>query len=255
MSLAELVAELNVGEAPLSALAVEMGVGWAGDGPSTDQQAQYNVLRENWTGFLGKGGTSKYPFAADDFKTFQNFVGQWTAESIDDAMLGTLLGIEQSRWNRVRDLMIEQDVKASSAGKPAPAPTGATLKQGDKGEAVKAWQSQIGATPDGIFGPQTAAMTKSIQAQAGLPQTGVVDAATRAAASTYKASKPAGGGGGYGAPKSPPTPTAQPAPPPVASYEPPAIDLARLGVALGTGLLAATAATAAYAFAKSRKWI
>lgn len=265
MTLAECLAELDaagiVGDGPcvvegasLSELAAELNVG----GPSIDQKAQYNILRENWTGFLGKGGTNKYPFATDDFRTFQNFVGEWTAESIEDAMLQTRLDIEQSRWNRIRDLMIEQDVKdAAAKGPKAPAATasGPVLKRGAKGDAVEDWQRAIGAPVDGDFGPITEGMTKSIQAQAGLPTTGVVDAATRAAAGKYKAAKPSGGGGGgggYSAPKA--APAAQYAMP-IPDDDEPSFDFGRAAGAAVTTVVVFGVAFGGYLVAKSKGWV
>jgi len=62
-----------------------------------------------------------------------------------------------------------------------------TVKMGDSGDAVRQAQRALRRTPntalavDGSFGPQTEAATKDFQKQAGLPVTGVVDAATWAA--------------------------------------------------------------------------
>lgn len=56
------------------------------------------------------------------------------------------------------------------------------LSIGSKGPAVVAWQKIIGTTPDGIFGPNTAAATKKWQVAHGVPATGVFDALTANAA-------------------------------------------------------------------------
>jgi peptidoglycan hydrolase-like protein with peptidoglycan-binding domain len=59
-----------------------------------------------------------------------------------------------------------------------------TVKQGDSGDAVRQAQRALRRTPDtslvvdGGFGPQTYTATKEFQQRAGLPPTGVVDAAT-----------------------------------------------------------------------------
>lgn len=67
-----------------------------------------------------------------------------------------------------------------------------TLKLGDKSEAVKVWQTILGAKPDGIFGPVTAQMTRAWQAGKGLVADGVVGPATWAAAAAVpEAPKPA----------------------------------------------------------------
>lgn len=53
-----------------------------------------------------------------------------------------------------------------------PAPQG--LAQGSKGAAVRLWQSIVGATVDGDFGPKTAQSTKNFQKAYGLQETGSV---------------------------------------------------------------------------------
>ena len=71
---------------------------------------------------------------------------------------------------------------ASSAKGTVPAGARPTIRQGSKGEPVKAWQAIIGVTTDGNFGPQTAAATKAWQKEHGLTADGVVGAATWGAA-------------------------------------------------------------------------
>src|ERR1700761_5583287 len=57
--------------------------------------------------------------------------------------------------------------------------------------AVKKLQQELGqlnyyeGTPDGIMGPQTIAAIKDLQRQAGLPQTGTMNAATQKALENY----------------------------------------------------------------------
>ena len=57
--------------------------------------------------------------------------------------------------------------------------------------AVKQLQQELGqlnyyeGTPDGIMGPQTIAAIKDLQRQAGLPQTGTMNAATQTALQNY----------------------------------------------------------------------
>jgi peptidoglycan hydrolase-like protein with peptidoglycan-binding domain len=59
-----------------------------------------------------------------------------------------------------------------------------TVQSGDSGESVKQAQRALRRTPnttlvvDGMFGPLTEAATKEFQQRAGLPVTGIVDAAT-----------------------------------------------------------------------------
>jgi peptidoglycan hydrolase-like protein with peptidoglycan-binding domain len=68
-----------------------------------------------------------------------------------------------------------------------PNPGQPTVKVGDSGDAVKQAQRALRRTPnttlevDGHFGTLTETATKEFQQQAGLPVTGVVDAATWAA--------------------------------------------------------------------------
>ena len=49
-----------------------------------------------------------------------------------------------------------------------------TIKKGSKGKAVKIWQIIIGATPDGDFGSDTYAKTKTFQKNHGLSVDGIV---------------------------------------------------------------------------------
>ena len=54
-----------------------------------------------------------------------------------------------------------------------------TLRRGSTGEGVMVLQQALGGlTVDGGFGPLTEAAVKEFQADAGLPQTGIVDEAT-----------------------------------------------------------------------------
>lgn len=71
---------------------------------------------------------------------------------------------------------------ASAAKGTVPSGARPTIKQGSRGEAVKAWQAVIGATQDGVFGPQTTAATKQWQKAHGLVADGVVGTATWSAA-------------------------------------------------------------------------
>ncbi len=81
--------------------------------------------------------------------------------------------------------------------------SGMYLAQGSSGPAVSTVQSRIGATPDGGFGPLTAAALRSWQVAARVPATGVTDAATwRALLATAP----------LGTPTPPPIPTPTPTP-------------------------------------------
>lgn len=64
-----------------------------------------------------------------------------------------------------------------------------TLRRGSTGPDVRRWQAIVGATADGAFGPKTEAATKAWQGARGLAATGVVDAASWAAA-TATATQP-----------------------------------------------------------------
>lgn len=55
------------------------------------------------------------------------------------------------------------------------------LRQGSRGEAVKAWQQCVGAVADGDFGPATAQATKDFQAKLGITVDGEVGPETYAA--------------------------------------------------------------------------
>ena len=77
-----------------------------------------------------------------------------------------------------------EEWKALTTGK-ARASIAATvpeLKQGSTGKAVRVWQTIIGATPDGHFGPKTDAATRAWQKNRGLTSDGVVGPKTWTAA-------------------------------------------------------------------------
>jgi peptidoglycan hydrolase-like protein with peptidoglycan-binding domain len=63
-----------------------------------------------------------------------------------------------------------------------PAAPHAMIRQGSSGADVALWQTIIGTTPDGQFGPNTAAATRSWQSSHGLSADGVVGPMTWAAA-------------------------------------------------------------------------
>jgi peptidoglycan hydrolase-like protein with peptidoglycan-binding domain len=65
-----------------------------------------------------------------------------------------------------------------------------TIQQGASGADVATWQKIIGVTPDGKFGPMTAAATKKWQAAHGLVADGVVGPKTWAAAQPTVVSSP-----------------------------------------------------------------
>lgn len=62
---------------------------------------------------------------------------------------------------------------------PSPA-SGPVYREGSRGEMVKAIQGMVGATKDGIFGPQTTKLVKFWQLQNGLVSDGIVGAKTLA---------------------------------------------------------------------------
>jgi len=71
---------------------------------------------------------------------------------------------------------------ASAASKSISYGARPTIRKGSKGEAVKAWQTIIGVTADGSFGPNTEKITKNWQKEHGLVADGVVGAASWSAA-------------------------------------------------------------------------
>jgi peptidoglycan hydrolase-like protein with peptidoglycan-binding domain len=107
------------------------------------------------------------------------------------------------------------------AGIPAVSPTGhPTIKQGSRGAAVAEWQGIIGAKPDGIFGPNTASLTKQWQSAHGLNPDGIVGPKTWSAAMGVAA--PSQGASTYTAPQGlPDSPsTVPPVPVPGAAPQP-----------------------------------
>jgi peptidoglycan hydrolase-like protein with peptidoglycan-binding domain len=87
----------------------------------------------------------------------------------------------------------------------APSAPHAQIKKGSKGADVALWQTIIGATADGDFGPKTDTLTRSWQGTHGLSADGIVGPKTWAAAL------------GAGAPVTVATPAAAPAPMAVSS--------------------------------------
>ena len=72
--------------------------------------------------------------------------------------------------------------KPATAGVKSGVMTGPTIRKGSKGPDVIRWQTIIGVTADGNFGPGTEAATKTWQSQHGLTADGIVGAASWAAA-------------------------------------------------------------------------
>ena len=87
----------------------------------------------------------------------------------------------------------------------APGAPHAMIRKGSKGADVALWQTIIGATADGDFGPKTDTLTRSWQGTHGLAADGIVGPKTWAAAL------------GAGAPVTVATPVVQPAPMPAPS--------------------------------------
>jgi len=84
----------------------------------------------------------------------------------------------QRTWQALRhgeSLNVPVGVGALGAYTPAaPGAPHAQIRQGSVGPDVALWQTIIGTTPDGIFGPKTAATTKVWQAAHGLAVDGIV---------------------------------------------------------------------------------
>jgi peptidoglycan hydrolase-like protein with peptidoglycan-binding domain len=94
---------------------------------------------------------------------------------------------------------LQQALKGTSASSGTPSTSTQSLKLGDTGSAVVAWQTQLNQwlkatastqtqlTTDGSFGQATQTATEQLQTAAGLTPTGVVDAATQQALQTQLA--------------------------------------------------------------------
>ncbi len=78
----------------------------------------------------------------------------------------------------------------TATGATATSPVMPTIRQGSSGDPVKKWQSIIGVTADGKFGPATAAATKKWQSSHGLTADGIVGPATWAKAVPVAAPTP-----------------------------------------------------------------
>jgi len=98
-------------------------------------------------------------------------------------------------------------------GGPATPTTYPTLGQGSTGPDVALAQKVIGATPDGVFGPKTAAALRTWQSAKGVKVTGVLDPATWARMVALRL-VPARGTAGTPTPPPAPTPAPPPAPKP-----------------------------------------
>jgi peptidoglycan hydrolase-like protein with peptidoglycan-binding domain len=90
---------------------------------------------------------------------------------------------------------------APAAPQPPAVPATRLLKDGVRGEDVKAWQEELRrggysqVKADGVFGPVSTAATKAWQAERGLKADGIVGPATRAKAGTQPIGGRAQGGG------------------------------------------------------------
>ena len=89
-------------------------------------------------------------------------------------------------WWRSRAKAVDVERSSSSTGGSGGRPV---LRRGSTGSEVAEVQAQLGATVDGVFGPNTEARVKEFQLQSGLTADGIVGPATWAAL----AAKPAPG--------------------------------------------------------------
>jgi peptidoglycan hydrolase-like protein with peptidoglycan-binding domain len=97
------------------------------------------------------------------------------------------------------------DEPGAGGGGVATAATDVTLREGDRGRAVRRLQRRLGAAADGVFGPQTDRAVRRFQRRQGLTADGIVGPMTRGKLGLARFSSaevrhprkgaPAGGGG------------------------------------------------------------
>ncbi|MBP6994837.1 MAG: peptidoglycan-binding protein [Phycicoccus sp.] len=86
--------------------------------------------------------------------------------------------VDTATWNALGGSTTTTTTSTSAGGERS-AWYSTTLRRGSTGEGVMVLQQALGGlTVDGGFGPLTEAAVKEFQADAGLPQTGIVDEAT-----------------------------------------------------------------------------
>lgn len=125
---------------------------------------------------------------------------------------------ERILWTTRALALMRDPSQVLKDGESAPAPTPETpqdLRSGSTGAAVQALQRQLNAlgyavgADDGVFGPATHRAVVAFQQEHGLPTTGIVDAATKAAIEAALNETPAT----PTRPEIPSTPEPQPTPP------------------------------------------
>ena len=106
-------------------------------------------------------------------------IGVWTGSRVIEAR-GHAYGVQENKltknrwkyWSRICFIEYTQE--------PTPDPGKISIdeppmiRNGSTGQAVKVWQTIVGANPDGIFGPETESKTKNLQKRAGIEVDGIV---------------------------------------------------------------------------------
>jgi len=141
---------------------------------------------------------------------------------------------------------------STTPGTPAAPTSYPTLGQGSTGPDVALAQKVIGATPDGVFGPKTAAALRTWQSARGVKVTGVLDPATWARMVALRL-VPARGTAATPAPAPAPTPAPAPAPRPAPAPAPSASTTSPLAPYARTTLRRGSTGAAVVALQKALK--
>lgn len=121
---------------------------------------------------LGIPADGQYgPFTADGVTTFQRQHAVSPSGTMDAATWRQLLAVQELA-------IFTEGPQPVGTTSPLTKYAGTVLRYGDRNAAVLALQTALNVTHSGWFGPKTRAAVVTLQLRAGLPTTGVVDAAT-----------------------------------------------------------------------------